>query len=120
MEGITPTLAFAALFFGLSGHPQDKAQPIQQAARHEQLQTVDYRVWTKVPCANFANAAGGPDSWVNVLEHGTALASATLGEPTEPAAAGDPFADEIRMLFEEPILAYDDGDAESGCGAAAP
>ena len=32
MDGINPTLAFAALFLGLSGHPREAAPDPQQAA----------------------------------------------------------------------------------------
>lgn len=32
MDGINPTLAFAALFLGLSGHPREAAPDLQQQA----------------------------------------------------------------------------------------
>ena len=120
MEGITPTLAFAALFFGLSGHPQDRGESALNILPAEQVHAADYQVWSKVPCADLAGVADGTDPWSTVFEHESALASTSLGEPGEAPAADEQLEAGSYMSFEGPLLAYEDVAGPDGCGTSAP
>jgi len=75
MDSISPTLAFAALFFGLAGHPRDAAEPLRQQASVEQPSTADQEAWEASPCSDFAVVVPGNDVADEALERGTAGAS---------------------------------------------
>ena len=77
MDGINPTLAFAALLFGMSGNPQDTTH---QSAMNAQVQE-------PTECAVVANVAN-PDQLPRIgdpiVRHSVPAAS------TRPAAEGCP------------------------------
>jgi len=79
MDGINPTLAFAALFFGLAGHPHDAAEQSRQQAYVEQpASTADQEVGVASPCSDFAVAVQSNDVAHESLERDTAAASIFL------------------------------------------
>jgi hypothetical protein len=97
MDGINPTLAFAALFLGLSGHPRDAAQDHRMESAF--LLTGAY------DCAEFATVSTVP--------------------PAVPV--GSPMAaDEQELYFDysgfEPLAPLPEEGAgnETGCGTSAP
>jgi hypothetical protein len=75
MDGINPTLAFAALFFGLAGHPHDAADGSRQQAYVEQPSTADQAAMDVSPCSEFAVVVQSNDVAQEALERGTAGAS---------------------------------------------
>lgn len=116
MEGITPTLAFAALFFGLSGHPQDKAD----SALSEAISPARYQVRTEIPCPDFASTVEDVKPWQGFLAQDAALAAAPLGDRAEFAATSEELDDGSYMPLDEPILVFEEHADADGCGTPAP
>lgn len=119
MDGINPTLAFAALFFGLSGHPHDRAESTVREVRAEQSRPIAYQVWSDVPCLDFASVADGANPWGGFFDQDAAPASASLGDPAELAAMDDRLEHGLPMPFEEPIAAFEESGGAGGCSAPA-
>lgn len=100
MDGINPTLAFAALFFGLSGHPHDKAEDTVKEAEVEQLRSVDPQVWSAFECSGFAIARPGNDPWRDALTYEAKLTSLFPDAAGEVPATDDSFAHETPISLE--------------------
>jgi hypothetical protein len=107
MDGINPTLAFAALFLGLSGHPRDVAeQPVEpdQTNIRESASPSDLQIGYLFDCPVTAAAVDkqdapiGPQDPGPFQDHRIALASSVLtlgpGAAETPAMAGE-LSDEI-------------------------
>lgn len=65
MDGINPTLAFAALFLGLSGHPRDVAQqpaPADLSTAWAQVSPADAQVSYLFDCPGVSIAMEGEDA----------------------------------------------------------
>jgi hypothetical protein len=84
MDGINPTLAFAALFLGLSGHPRDVAeQPVEpdQTNIRESAGPSDLQIGYLFDCPVTAAAVDSQDAPVGpqaLQDHRIALASSVL------------------------------------------
>lgn len=97
MDGINPTLAFAALFLGLSGHPRD-------AAEDQQVQSA-FLLTGAYECAEFSTVSAVP--------------------PAEPVGTSMA-AEEPDLYFDysgfEPLAPVPEEGAgnETGCGTSAP
>jgi hypothetical protein len=87
MDGINPTLAFAALFLGLSGHPRDVAeQPVEpdQTNIRESASPSDLQIGYLFDCPVTAAAVDsqdapiGPQASDPLEDHRVALASSVL------------------------------------------
>lgn len=87
MDGINPTLAFAALFLGLSGHPRDVAeQPVEseQTKNWEAPAPTDQQIGYLFDCpdtvmaADDADAPMAPKDFGPLQDHEIALASSVL------------------------------------------
>ena len=134
MEGISPTLALAALVLGLAGHPHDQAENPRQQSEVEQpldfecagLAIVVPGDGSSVPSSDYSRPNGEfpvpklaaiptrPNETRPVALEGSVLA---LKEPTLDASAP---SDDIGALFDIPAqapLAAEDG---SGCDSLAP
>jgi hypothetical protein len=134
MEGISPTLALAALVLGLAGHPHDAAENPRQQSEAEQ--PLDFE------CAGLAIVVPGETGSVSSSDYGlldgelqvpklaaiptrpnetrpVALEGSVLALK-EPAPEGTAPSDDIGALFDIPAqapLAAEDG---SGCDSFAP
>jgi len=122
MDGINPTLAFAALFLGLSGHPRDVAeQPVEpdQTKNWEAPGPTDLQIGYLFDCPNAAVAADGTDApkgFGPLQDHEIALASSVL--TLEPDAAEAPSTPDE---FSDDILQGQDGlQSQDGCGELVP
>jgi len=118
MDGINPTLAFAALFLGLSGHPRDAAEP---PAQPEQTKTweipapTDQQIGYLYDCPGVAIAVDDMGTPIAPKDLGPlqapemALASSVL--TLEPEAASPSIAGELSgEIFQE----------SDGCGEFVP
>lgn len=120
MDGINPTLAFAALFFGLSGHPHDRAEGALNSAQPEQVYAADHQAWSDNPCLDLASLADGVDLVGSPFERDAALAMAALGTPIRIAEIDDQLDGESQAPFEDSIVVFDESAGAGGCGAPAP
>jgi len=134
MEGISPTLALAALVLGLAGHPRDQAENPRQQSEAEKpvefecaglaivlpgvsssMSSSDYsRSNGELPVPKLAAIPTRPNETRPVALEGSVLA---LKEPTLDGSAPK---DDIGALFDIPAqapLAAGDG---SGCDSLAP
>lgn len=99
MDGINPTLAFAALFLGLSGHPRDAAPPPvepEQTKNWEAPAPADQQIGYLFDCPDTVAAADDADATKNfgpLQDHEIALASSALtlqpGAPEAPSMPGE-------------------------------
>lgn len=97
MDGINPTLAFAALFLGLSGHPRDVAeQPVEPEHTNswESPAPLDQQIGYLFDCPGAAVAVDDqstplvPQDFGPRQDHQVALASSVL--TLDPRAAETP------------------------------
>lgn len=102
MDGINPTLAFAALFLGLSGHPRDAAPDLQQQAA--------ISLPADFGCAETVTAVAVPPA-MPVGGQLTADGAAGGHNPDLDLGWTEPFSAEI-----EAVSVTD----ETGCGTFAP
>lgn len=94
MDGINPTLAFAALFLGLSGHPRDVAeQPVEpeHTQNWEAPAPTDQQIGYLVDCPGTAvaaddkNAPTAPQGFGPLQDHKVALTGSVLMVEPHPA-----------------------------------
>lgn len=102
MDGINPTLAFAALFLGLSGHPREAAPDLQQQAA--------ITLPADFGCAETATAVGVPPA----VPAGDPLVLDAAAEGDDPAF-GPAWQETVSVEAEE-VSATN----ETGCGTFAP
>jgi hypothetical protein len=116
MDGINPTLAFAALFLGLSGHPRDVAeQPAQpeHTTNWESPAPTDQQIGYLVDCPGTAVAAhdeNAPAGFGPLQDRKVALTGSVL--VLEPHAAKTPSisSDLSSEIFHD----------QDGCGELTP
>lgn len=134
MEGISPTLALAALVLGLAGHPHDGAGNPRQQSEHEQpldfecaglaivvpgvdgvaSQTNYGRFDGESKALRFAAIPSRPNETRSVARTGSMLA---LGDP--PPEAPVPSGD-IGALYHVPAQSASGVEDGSGCDSLAP
>jgi hypothetical protein len=133
MEGISPTLALAALVLGLAGHPHDEAENPRQQSETEQ--PLDFE------CAGLAIVVPGEDGSLSSsgysLPRGDRPVPKLAAIPTRPnetrpvalegsvLALKDPASDgtapnNIGALFDIPAQAPLAAENGSGCDSLAP
>jgi hypothetical protein len=134
MEGISPTLALAALVLGLAGHPHDGAGNPRQQSEHEQpldfecaglaivvpgengvASPSDYgRFDDRLPAPRFVAIPSRPNETRPAARTGSMLA---LGDP--PPEAPVPNGD-IGALYHAPAQSASGVEDGSGCDSLAP
>lgn len=99
MDGINPTLAFAALFLGLSGHPRDVAEsPVET----DHAETRQYQAPSSQPFGSLFDCPG--------------TAIATDGWGTPPASRDFGLFEDHRMALAGSMLIADPGATEASSG----
>lgn len=119
MDGINPTLAFAALFLGLSGHPRDVAEQPAQPERTTNWEfpaPTDQQIGYLVDCPGTAVAAHGegaptaPKGFGPLQDHEIALTGSVLMVEPHPADTPSISSDLSSEIFHE----------QDGCGELTP
>ncbi len=101
MDGINPTLAFAALFLGLSGHPRDAAeQPAQpeHTKAWEAPAPTDQQIGYLYDCPGVALSERAPKHFGPLQDHEVALANSVLTldqDAAAPSSIPDALNDEM-------------------------
>ena len=119
MDGINPTLAFAALFLGLSGHPRDVAeQPVapEQTKNWEAPAPTDQQIGYLYDCPGVAFAVDdtgapiAPKDFGPLKDPDVALASSFLTLDPDTAETPSMPGELSSGIFQDP----------SGCGELVP